>query len=142
MSTTHMPRRPRYQNRIESLQGTLDMLILQTLVWGPQHGYGISQSIRGRSGKALQVETGSLYPGLHRLEKQGWVKSQWKQTRVAQTLVCMSAPQLYQCDPVEMLQTWHEESLYQMAEGRRHKGQCLRHPRSTEGSLLLSPVIL
>jgi len=50
-------------------------------------------------------------------------------SRVAQTLVCMSAPQSYHCDPVEMLQTWHEESLYQMAEGRRHKGQCLRHPR-------------
>ena len=69
-----------YQNRIELLQGTLDMLILQTLQWGPQHGYAISQSIRGRSGEVLQVETGSLYPALHRLEKQGWVASQWKQT--------------------------------------------------------------
>lgn len=72
--------KPRYQNRIELLQGTLDMLILQTLQWGPQHGYAISQSIRGRSGAILQVETGSLYPALHRLEKQGWVTSQWKQT--------------------------------------------------------------
>jgi len=74
------PNRERYQNRIELLQGTLDMLILQTLQWGPQHGYGISQSIQGRSGEVLQVETGSLYPALHRLEKQGWVTSQWKQT--------------------------------------------------------------
>ena len=74
------PKKERYQNRIELLQGTLDMLILQTLQWGPQHGYAISQSIRGRSGEALQVETGSLYPALHRLEKQGWVTSQWKQT--------------------------------------------------------------
>jgi transcriptional regulator len=74
------PKKERYQNRIELLQGTLDMLILQTLQWGPQHGYGISQSIRGRSGEVLQVETGSLYPALHRLEKQGWVTSQWKQT--------------------------------------------------------------
>ena len=74
------PNRERYQNRIELLQGTLDMLILQTLQWGPQHGYGISQSIRGHSGEVLQVETGSLYPALHRLEKQGWVTSQWKQT--------------------------------------------------------------
>ena len=73
-------KRERYQNRIELLQGTLDMLILQTLQWGPQHGYGISQAIQGRSGKVLQVETGSLYPALHRLEKQGWVTSQWKQT--------------------------------------------------------------
>lgn len=75
-----MAKTERYQNRIELLQGTLDMLILQTLQWGPQHGYGISQAIRGRSGDVLQVETGSLYPALHRLEKQGWVMSQWKQT--------------------------------------------------------------
>jgi transcriptional regulator len=74
------PKRERYQNRIELLQGTLDMLILQTLQWGPQHGYAISQSIRGRSGEILQVETGSLYPALHRLEKQGWVTAQWRQT--------------------------------------------------------------
>ena len=73
-------KKERYQNRIELLQGTLDMLILQTLQWGPQHGYGISQSIRGRSGEVLKVETGSLYPALHRLERQGWVTSQWKQT--------------------------------------------------------------
>ena len=64
-------------DRVELLQGTLDMLILQTLVWGPQHGYGISQAIRAQSSEALQVETGSLYPALHRLEKQGWVKSEW-----------------------------------------------------------------
>jgi PadR family transcriptional regulator PadR len=69
-----------YQNRIELLQGTLDMLILQTLQWGPQHGYGISQAIRNRSGEVLQVETGSLYPALHRLERQGWVHSEWKLT--------------------------------------------------------------
>jgi len=74
------PQNARYQNRIELLQGTLDLLILQTLQWGPQHGYGISQSIRGRSREILQVETGSLYPALHRLERQGWVTSQWKQT--------------------------------------------------------------
>jgi transcriptional regulator len=70
----------RYQNRIELLQGTLDMLILQTLCWGPQHGYGITAAIRDGSQEILQVETGSLYPALHRLEKQGWVKSEWKQT--------------------------------------------------------------
>jgi PadR family transcriptional regulator, regulatory protein PadR len=64
-------------DRVELLQGTLDMLILQTLVWGAQHGYGISQAIRAQSSEALQVETGSLYPALHRLEKQGWVKSEW-----------------------------------------------------------------
>ena len=68
----------RYQNRIEILQGTLDLLILQTLQWGPQHGYGISQAIRISSGDVLEVETGSLYPALHRLEREGWIKSEWK----------------------------------------------------------------
>src|SRR5277367_2344678 len=69
-----------YQNRIELLQGTLDMLILKTLQWGEQHGYGISQAIRASSGDVLQVETGSLYPALHRLERQKWVESEWRQT--------------------------------------------------------------
>jgi PadR family transcriptional regulator PadR len=67
-----------YRNRIELLQGTLDLMILQTLQWGPQHGYGISLAIRNRSGEILQVDTGSLYPALHRLEKQKWVASEWK----------------------------------------------------------------
>jgi transcriptional regulator len=68
----------RYQNRIELLQGTLDLLILQTLQWGAQHGYGISQAIRLHSGDILQVDTGSLYPALHRLEGQKWISADWK----------------------------------------------------------------
>ncbi len=68
----------RYRNRIELLQGTLDLLILQTLLWGPQHGFGISRAIRANSGDLLQVDAGSLYPALHRLEKQKWVGSDWK----------------------------------------------------------------
>ena len=75
-----MPPQKSYQNRIEILQGTLDMLILKTLQWGEQHGYGISQMIRASSGDVLQVETGSLYPALHRLERQGWVKAEWKKS--------------------------------------------------------------
>jgi PadR family transcriptional regulator, regulatory protein PadR len=67
-----------YRNRIDLLQGTLDLLILQTLLWGPQHGYGISQVIRSGSGDVLQVDTGSLYPALHRLHKQGWISSEWR----------------------------------------------------------------
>jgi transcriptional regulator len=74
----------RYQNRIELLQGTLDMLILQTLQWGAQHGYAIGNAIRANSGEVLRVETGSLYPALHRLEKQGWVASGWKPTDAGQ----------------------------------------------------------
>jgi PadR family transcriptional regulator PadR len=68
----------RYQNRIELLQGTLDMLILQTLQWGPRHGYGLSQSIRTNSGEILKVDTGSLYPALHRLERAGWISAEWQ----------------------------------------------------------------
>ena len=71
-----MPAR-RGLSRIELLQGTLDMIVLQTLRWGPRHGYGIAQMIRATSREALQVETGSLYPALHRLEKQGWISADW-----------------------------------------------------------------
>ena len=69
-----------YRNRIELLQGTLDMLILQTLQWGTQHGYAISQALRSRSSEVLRVETGSLYPALHRMERQKWVAAEWRQT--------------------------------------------------------------
>lgn len=75
---------PKYQDRIELLQGTLDMLILQTLQWGDQHGYAIANAIRATSGDLLRVETGSLYPALHRLERQGWLKSEWKQSEAGQ----------------------------------------------------------
>lgn len=64
-------------NRIELLQGTLDLIILQTLNWGPRHGYGISQMIQATSENVLQVDTGSLYPALHRLEKKGWIEAEW-----------------------------------------------------------------
>jgi PadR family transcriptional regulator, regulatory protein PadR len=73
-----------YRNRIELLQGTLDMLILQALQREPMHGYAIAQSIRMKSSEVLQVETGSLYPALHRLERQRWVKPEWKLTESRQ----------------------------------------------------------
>src|SRR6185369_3135052 len=63
--------------RLELLQGTLDMLILRILQWGPQHGHGIGQAIRTQSDGLLRIETGSLYPALHRLEKRGWLESEW-----------------------------------------------------------------
>ncbi|MGA9719481.1 MAG: PadR family transcriptional regulator [Acidobacteriaceae bacterium] len=69
-----------YRNRLELVQGTLDMLLLRSLQWGPQHGYGLVNALRTHSGDVLQVETGSLYPALHRLERQGWVRAEWKQT--------------------------------------------------------------
>src|SRR6266853_6838214 len=62
---------------MDLLQGTLDMLSLRTLLWGAQHGHGIGHAIRTQSDGLLKVETGSLYPALHRLEKRGWLKSEW-----------------------------------------------------------------
>ena len=64
--------------RIELLQGTLDLLILQTLRWGPSHGYGIAQMIRAGSRDVLQVDTGSLYPALHRLKRRGAISAEWE----------------------------------------------------------------
>ena len=73
MTTTDAP-----VSRIEILQGTLDLIILQTLRWGPRHGYGIAQVIRRGSDEVLQVDTGSLYPALHRLERQGAIAAEWQ----------------------------------------------------------------
>jgi len=66
--------------RSELLQGTLDMLILKTLANGANHGYGVARRIRQVSDEVLQVEEGSLYPALHRLEKRGYLKADWKQS--------------------------------------------------------------
>ena len=65
-------------SRVEFLQGTLDMLVLRTLAPGPLHGYGIAQAIRRTTDAAIQVEAGSLYPALHRLEKKGWLAAKWE----------------------------------------------------------------
>ena len=63
--------------RIDLLQGTLDLLILRTLLFGPAHGHAIAKHIKRTSEDLLQVETGSLYPALHRLEAQGWIAASW-----------------------------------------------------------------
>ena len=101
-----MAKRERYQNRIELLQGTLDMLILQTLSWGAQHGYGIGLAIRSGTGDVLQVETGSLYPALHRLERQGWIKSEWRNSEHNQRA------KYYQLTPAGRKQLSHEYSRW------------------------------
>src|ERR1700675_3709870 len=64
--------------RVELLQGTLDLLILRTLLSGPSHAHAIAQNIRRTSEELLQVETGSLYPALHRLEAKGWIAASWE----------------------------------------------------------------
>jgi PadR family transcriptional regulator, regulatory protein PadR len=68
----------RGESRIEVLQGTLDFIVLQTLRWGPRHGYGIAQMIRANSANALNVDTGSLYPALHRLERKKLIAASWE----------------------------------------------------------------
>jgi transcriptional regulator len=64
-------------DKSDLLRGTLDLLILQTLALGPDHGWGISQRIRQMSGEVLDVNQGSLYPALHRLEQRGWIAAEW-----------------------------------------------------------------
>jgi transcriptional regulator len=65
-------------SRVELLQGTLDLLILRTLVREPKHGHAIAKHIQRTSEELLQVETGSLYPALHRLEAKGWIAASWE----------------------------------------------------------------
>ena len=63
--------------RIDLPQGTLDLLILRTLALGPQHGWAVSERVRQISSDVLQIQQGSLYPALHRLERRGWIKASW-----------------------------------------------------------------
>jgi PadR family transcriptional regulator, regulatory protein PadR len=63
---------------IDLLQGTLDLLILKTLSWGPAHGYAIARWIQQLTAEVLQIGEGSLYPALHRLEERGWVEAEWR----------------------------------------------------------------
>jgi len=62
---------------LDLLQGTLDLLVLRTLSWGPMHGYSVARTIKERSKSVFLVEEGALYPALHRLERKGWVESEW-----------------------------------------------------------------
>lgn len=63
--------------KAELLKGTLDMLILKAVAWGPNHGYGIARWLESRSEDLLQIEEGSLYPALYRMEGRGWIESEW-----------------------------------------------------------------
>jgi PadR family transcriptional regulator len=65
------------ENRVDLPQGTLNLLILRTLALGPEHGWAISERIQQVCGNVLQIQQGSLYPALHRLERRGWIKASW-----------------------------------------------------------------
>jgi PadR family transcriptional regulator PadR len=98
--------RSRPDARNDLLHGTLDMLILRILQWGPQHGYAIGQTIRAQSSDVLQVEAGSLYPALHRLAKKGWVAAKWGQTEANQRA------KFYRLTPEGRKQLVREESRW------------------------------
>ena len=76
--------------RLELLQGTLDLLILRALRTGPMHGWAVSERIQQISRETLQIQQGSLYPALHRLEQQAWIKSEWRQTDAGRMAFAMS----------------------------------------------------
>lgn len=97
---------PRPSPKADLLHGTLDMLILRTLQWGPQHGYAIGQTIRQQSSEVLQVEAGSLYPALQRLAKKGWVVGKWGVTEANQRA------KFYRLTPEGKAQLAREESRW------------------------------
>jgi len=102
-----MPRANPPLSRIELLQGTLDLIILQTLRWGPRHGYGIAQMIRAGSKDVLQVDTGSLYPALHRLERRGFIKAAWDRSENNQRV------RVYRLTPAGRTQLVDERSRWE-----------------------------
>jgi PadR family transcriptional regulator, regulatory protein PadR len=95
-------------DKLDVIQGTLDLLILRTLQWGPQHGHGIGQVIRARTDDLLQVEHGSLYPALHRLQREGWIKSEWGVTENNQRA------KFYRLTPAGKKQLAAEESRWNL----------------------------
>ena len=111
-------------SRLELLQGTLDMIILQTLRWGPRHGYGIAQMIRASSSEALQVDTGSLYPALHRLEKQRWIAADWDVSENKQRV------RVYRLTPAGRKQLSAERSRWEQLS--RAIGAIMQPPRESE----------
>ena len=96
----------RDSRRAGLLQGTLDLLILRTLLFGPLHGHGITKHIQRTSEDVLLVEHGSLYPALHRLEKNGWITSKWEQTERGREM------RLYRLTPRGRKQLTIEESKW------------------------------
>lgn len=92
------------------LQGTLDLLILKTLARDPLHGWGIAKKILALSGDVLSVQQGSLYPALHRLEQQGWIESDWKDTELGRPAKFYSLTKEGREQLERELETWHRLS--------------------------------
>ena len=107
----------------ELLQGTLDMLILQTLRWGPAHGYSIAQAIRAGSRDVFRVETGSLYPALHRLEKRRLVRAEWR------TSANKQRAKYYRLTPAGRRHLTREQSRWRQLV---HAVRALMRPRGQE----------
>ena len=100
-------RRPKPADRLELLQGTLDLLVLRTLVLGPLHGHGIVKAIQRHSDDQLLVEHGSMYPALHRLVRKGWLSAAWQDTPKGRPM------KFYRLTPAGRRQLTREESNWQ-----------------------------
>ena len=101
------PAKEQYQSRTEILQGTLDMLILRTLLFGPAHGHQIAKHIQRTTVEVLQVEHGSLYPALHRMERKGWIAAKWEMGKDRNREF-----KYYRLTPAGRKQLAHEESKW------------------------------
>jgi PadR family transcriptional regulator PadR len=100
------------QDRVELLQGTLDMLILRTLLFGPAHGHQVAKHLQRTTDNVLQVEHGSLYPALHRLERKGWVSAKWEAAKDQKREL-----KYYRLTPAGKKQLASEESKWKQMAG-------------------------
>lgn len=98
-------------NRLELLQGTLEMMVLRTLLLGPSNGYQIAKSIEQMSDEVLQIDHGSLYPALHRLEKRGWLAAKWSVSNTGRKV------RLYRLTAAGRKQLLHEQSKWERLTG-------------------------